>query len=183
MTHLFKKREKRKRGFTLIEILVSASILIMIILAVSSIYLSISNSQKKISDESFVYADLEVFLRIFSNAIRSAEISDGSNSCGIGYNKFFNSEYGHDINFLMSGVCNTISRAENGSIYGIFFTNQYMSGWQSLISSNTNIVDFKFIIEDEISSGQPIVTVFIGASPKDDPNNKIKIQASVSVDY
>lgn len=179
MIYRFNDIKKNRRGFTLIEILVSISLLSVLILSITGIYFNISNNQRELTAESFVHSDLEYFLQVFSNNTRLAEISDG-NKCGIGVNRFFLvSEENDSLTFTKDSDCFVFSLDDNR----ISIDKAAFPIPQFLTSSHTNISQLYFIVEDNISLGQPIVTVYVKASPIDDPSNYIDIQTSISVNY
>ncbi len=183
MIYLFKiKKNIKKTGFTLIEILVSISLLSIIIISISGIYFNISNNQKELSAESFVHSDLEYFLRIFSNNVRWAEISDG-NKCGIAQNAFFTFTSENNLTFIKDNECLTFSFVQNSNIGGVTFNKPDFSEPQLLTSSHTNISNLRFAVEDNISLGQPIVTIYVKANPVSNATHYIESQTSISINY
>jgi prepilin-type N-terminal cleavage/methylation domain-containing protein len=182
MIYLFSKNNKV--GFTLMEILISVSILAIIILGVNKIYFSILENQRSTMTQNFVHSDVEYFLRLASNNIRLAQKSDGS-MCSIPEDSFFILNGDNDFSFSKDDVCwsfylDTNSEG-NGEIR--FYNSEPVIIDQSLTSSNSNILDLSFVIEDNLSTGQPIVTILVKAAPQDSPDDYIYAQTSVSINY
>jgi len=178
MIYLYKN--KKERAFTLIEILVSISILVFILLSLSSILRSISVNQKELSADSLTLNNVDYFLRIASDNLRQAQKSDGS-LCGIAENKFFNTGDAY-IDFIKDGECYSFELFDDGGVNRVVMYagskgNNYIS------SRNIDIASLFFEVEDYIEYGQPIVTIFIKAAPVNGLSNYISDQTSVSVGY
>ncbi len=171
-------RFKSKKAFTLIEILVSVSILAVLILALNRIYFSINTRNKLTREQSLVQADIEYFLRLATNNIKVAEKSNGGD-CGIAANKFFKlSSNGDHLVFIKDGNCQSFFREEDFDGRGELYYNQ-----EALSSKGINITDLKFLVEDDIATGQPIVTILVKAVPVLNLDNQIKAQTSISLSY
>lgn len=179
MTHLFnnkfKKNNKIKLAFTLIEVLVAISIFIVLILLVSRIYMNILRSQENVSAESYVQSDLEYFMQVASNNLRLAEIGDGV-TCSSAVNKFFTLSTS-SISYIKDGKC--LGFYLDGDAIKINWHASYED--QAITSAKTKVLDLVFETEDDISTGQPIVTFLVKAAPVDEPDNIIYMQTSVSV--
>lgn len=179
MIYLFKKINKK--GFTLIEVLVSVALLSTIILGINRIYFGILQNQKSMIRESYVYSDMEYFLRIASNTIRSAQKSDGF-LCSIPQDNFFLLEDDdHKITFIQDGSCVSFYLSEENGFGGIGFYKESIPSDQIITSSQTNISNLLFAVEDNISSGQPLVTILIKASPVSNLDKYVYSQTSVSI--
>lgn len=178
MIYLFRK--KNKKAFSLIEILVSISILSIVLLSVNFIYFQIIKNQRNLNKENFVQTDLEYFLRNLSNNLKLAERSDGSN-CSIPEDKYFLLNGDDDLTFIKNGECWTFYLYENNGMGSISVYSASSSLDQLISSKNTNILDLSFVIEDEISLGQPLLTVLIKAAPLSEPDNFVYAQTSISI--
>lgn len=173
-------RSKKKEAFTLIEILVSISILVFILLSFSSILKNISTNQKELSADSLTLDNIDYFLRIASDNLRQAQKSDGT-LCGIAENKFFNIGDTY-IDFIKDEECYSFELFNDGGVNRIImYAGSKGGGYIS--SSNINIISLFFEIEDYIEYGQPIVTILIKAMPVNNLSNYISDQTSVSVSY
>jgi len=182
MIYLFKKN--KKSGFTLMEILISVSILAIIILGINKIYFSILENQRSTIAQNFVHSDIEYFLRLASNNIRLAQKSDGT-MCSVPLNKFFVLSGDDNIFFSKDDICWSfyLSTNDEGNGEIRFYNSDPIIIDQALTSSNSDILDLSFVIEDNISTGQPLVTILVKAAPKDNPDNYIYAQTSVSIKY
>lgn len=175
MTMLYKKN--KKSAFTLIEVLVSVSIFILLILAISRIYVNILRSQESISSESYVQSDLEYFMQVASNNLRLAEMSDGS-ICSIEAGRFFGIGDGA-IYYIKDGACRGFYLEDDA--IKIYWHDEYPD--QALTSKQTRVLNLVFEIEDDISAGQPIISILVQAEPLDEPENIIYLQNTISLDY
>lgn len=171
---------KRKKAFTLVEVLISVSILIFVILAMGAIFKSSLRGEEKINIDSLVLSDINYFLKLVSTNVRQAEISDGS-LCDIPQSKFF--KFGPEsVTFIKDGECYAFNTAlDRGTKRLIMFIDSKRYAYIS--SKQTNIIELNFEIEDFIDYGQPLLTVSVQAEPSDEPGNIIQAQTSVSVDY
>ncbi|HPT08380.1 MAG TPA: prepilin-type N-terminal cleavage/methylation domain-containing protein [bacterium] len=192
MIYLLIKNNKKKLfrnfksgGFTLVEILVSISLLAVIILGVNRIYVSINDNQAIINDEINIQSDMEYFFKIASNNIKSADISDGTSCSVVTTNKFFLLE--PDVNnfdkitFTKNGACFGFYATTTDGIGNIYLFDESASVDQAITSSNTNVLDLSFSVEDNVSTGQPIVTILVKVAPKSDSSNFVYIQNSISL--
>lgn len=177
-------KNKKNKGFTLVEILVAVSLLVLIILAVNRIYFAISKNQKSISGESFVQSDLEYFTRLVSNNVKLAQIGDGS-LCSVAENKYFVFAGGgtDNIIFIKDGSCLQFYLDNSTGIGRIKFYNYALGVDQFITSSKTNILSLTFDVEDDISTGQPMLTVLTKASPVGEADKILYLQTSASVNY
>lgn len=169
-----------RQAFTLIEILVAVSIMAFIILAVSSIFKNVSDTQRDLSVDSLTLNNVNYFLKLSSDNIKYAEIGDGV-LCSIAENNFFNTG-NYYLDFIKDGECYSFELVDDGGVNRIMMYSGSM-GSNYVSSKNINIDSLSFQVEDAIALGQPIVTVFIKASSVDDENISISAQTSISIDY
>ncbi len=178
MTYPFKKKLK---AFTLMEILVSIAILSLILLAINAIYLNIFKSQRSIISENFSQVDMEYFLRTVANNVKLAEIGDGS-LCSISDGRFFNLSTSSDITLIRDGQCLSFYLDDDDG-RGVLKVELEGSYDQEISSTKTDVLDLIFQIEDDISLGQPLLTVYLKAAPVSDLDNYSEVQTSISVNY
>ena len=172
---------KKNKGFTLVEILVAISILAVIILAINRIYFSIMESQKNITGENFVQSDIEYFTRLISNNIKDAQKGDGV-LCSVPEDKFFIlNASSTGITFIKDDECLEFYLSDDAGVGRIKMEDSISATDQYITSSKTNILGLTFVVEDNIETGQPLMTVLVKASPVGDVDNFIYIQNSVSV--
>lgn len=178
---ILKKNSSKKPAFTLVEILVAISILAVVLLLISRIYFSISDSQKRFSGENLVQSDIEYFVRMASNNIKLAQKSDGI-LCAIPENKFFDlNATSSSLAFIKDGECLEFYLVDDNGVGRIKFYDSTLVTDQFITSSNTNILSLVFAVEDNIETGQPIVTILLKAAPVGSVDNFIYIQNTISV--
>ena len=183
--HIRKNKEKssNKAAYTLVEILVALSVFVIIVLAVSRIYVNILRSQEGVGAENYVQSDLEYFMRFSVNNLRLSEIGDGA-LCSVLEDKFFLlSSSGRDIVFIKDGQCQRFYLNVVNGVGSIMANLDDFAFDQAMTSSQTNVLDLIFEVEDDISTGQPLVTILVKASPVEDPDSITYVQTSVSVSY
>lgn len=182
MIYLFNHKTIKKNisGFTLVEVLVAVFLFTIIILGTSQIYFKIMDSQKIVSQENYVQSDIEYFLKILSNYVRDAEMSQGQ--CSIGFGSFYFLENSASkINFIKDGNCYSFEYSLVTGNGGIYFLNNALSSPKLITSSKTNILSLTFVVDDDINNKQPIVTVLVKAAPKLSPEDIVYIQKSISL--
>lgn len=171
---------QKKGGFTLIEILVSVSILVIVLLTTANIIRAISGSQKKISLDSLALNDVNYFLKLASDNIRYAQKSDGS-LCQIDNGKFFKIEDSF-ISFIKDGECYYFESIADGGVNRlVMYTDS--KGEKYISSKKTNINNLSFQVEDYLEYGQVLVTILIEASSVEDPDSETVLQTSVSIEH
>lgn len=172
---------KKSKGFTLVEILVAISILSIIILAINRIYFAIMDSQKDIIGENFVQSDLEYFTRLISNNIKDAQRGDGV-LCSVPEDKFFVlNATSSSITFIKDDECLEFYLSDDDGVGRIKMNDSISATDQYITSSKTDVLGLVFEVEDNIETGQPLVTILTKGAPISDSSNFIYIQNSVSV--
>ena len=195
---------KNKSGFTLIEILVSISILLLISGAAISIFVSVVMGQRAILAGQEISSQMSYTLEYISKALRMAG-RDFTGSCIIGAN----GESG--LNYLLTkydpgkGIykgIKFINQSDNNACQEFFLDDSNPSktiikgvknGGQpvSLTSDKINISSFKFIINGDAKPGaidhssdsdmiQPRITISLAASFWGSNNLPARIQTTIS---
>jgi prepilin-type N-terminal cleavage/methylation domain-containing protein len=183
----FKNFNKKSNGFTLVEILVSVSLLAVIILGINRIYFSVINNQASINDESNIQSDMEYFFKIASNNIKATNKSDGVACSAITSDKFFLVETDYlgsnfdKITFTKNGACSGFYATTTNGIGNIHLFDETAGVDQAITSSNTDVLDLSFLVEDNLTTGQPIATILVKVAPKSDSTNFVYIQKSISL--
>jgi len=154
-------RNDKKKGFTLIEILVAVSIFAMIMLITSSIFRNVLTSQRTASDDSETREDVKYFLEIFSREVKGAvRNSSGNVLCNVEPGHIFSTDAASGELYFknQAGQCvayfkevdNDISRLKIQRDADEFFVS----------SDRINITGLRFVIDDAMDI-QPIVTANI----------------------
>ncbi|MDD3711474.1 MAG: fibrobacter succinogenes major paralogous domain-containing protein [Patescibacteria group bacterium] len=178
---IYNINHKKSKGFTLVEILVAISILSIIILAINRIYFAIMDSQKDIIGENFVQSDLEYFTRLISNNIKDAQRGDGV-LCSVPEDKFFIlNATSSSITFIKDDECLEFYLSDDDGVGRIKMNDSISATDQYITSSKTDVLGLVFEVEDNIETGQPLVTILTKGAPISDSSNFIYIQNSVSV--
>ncbi len=181
MTYNTALKSRGKPGLTLVEILVAIAILAIVLLFVSRIYFSISDSQKSLSSESLIQSDIEYFTKLISNNIKFAQKGDGI-LCSIPEGKFFDlNATSSSIAFIKDDECLEFYLVDDGGLGRIKLYDSVSATDQFITSSNTNVLGLVFDVEDNTETGQPLVTILLKASPAASSENFVYIQNTVSV--
>ncbi len=139
--------KKNKAGFTLVEMLISASILVLVALSVVDIYFRAIGAQKKIGQTANVLQDAQFVMESIAKDIRLSEIDYGY-------------AYNADID---NGIVNDeIELALKNSVTPGWYLRYRLNGavierissltgvWQPVTKSNITIDSLKFFIKPEI---------------------------------
>ncbi|MFA7365309.1 MAG: cellulose binding domain-containing protein [Patescibacteria group bacterium] len=167
---------KNKKAFTLLEVLVSVAILVFVFLGFSSIFRTISSNQKSQSNDVVLLDDANYFLKVFKSSVIDAQIGDGV-LCGIPDGKFFNTDGLTYVDFIKDGSCYSFDLVGGRILMTIDSTSDYIT------SKGVSIDSLVFSIEDDITLGQPIITVYLDMVKGDDFGGKISAQTSISLNY
>ena len=116
-------------------------------------------------------------MQVASNNLRLAEMSDGS-ICSIEAGRFFGIGDGA-IYYIKDGACRGFYLEDDA--IKIYWHDEYPD--QALTSKQTRVLNLVFEIEDDISAGQPIISILVQAEPLDEPENIIYLQNTISLDY
>jgi cellulase/cellobiase CelA1 len=150
--------------------------LVFVFLGFSSILRTVSTNQSSVSDDVDLLDNANYFLKVFKKNIIEAEISEGG-LCGIPDGKFFNTDGQTYIDFIKNDTCYSFELTDNRMMMKIGSESEYIT------SDNIIIDKLDFLVEDNISLGQPIATINIGMVKKDNENSQISAQTSISLDY
>jgi prepilin-type N-terminal cleavage/methylation domain-containing protein len=175
-----KKIKKNISGFTLVEVLVAVFLFTVIILGTTQIFFKIMDSQEVVSQENYVQSDIEYFLKILSNNVREAEISE--NQCSIPAGTFYLLENSASkINLIKDGICYSFAYSSVDGNGGIYFLNDALASSKLITSAKTNILSLTFIVDDDINNKQPKVSVLVKAAPKSNSEDIMYVQKTVSL--
>jgi len=167
---MMKNNLKHKKGFTLIEVLVSVSLFSVIIVSVAGIFkLAIDGQRSAIATQN-VQESLKYFLEVTAKEIRMAQTNKGVcpiipndsvfyiSTGSLGDILRFKNYYGKCVSYFLinDGVSNRfeIVRGDGGS--------SDISGFIS--PAKININDLHFSLNSLASSSQPMITINLNAS-------------------
>jgi len=185
-----KKTAKNKRGFTLIEVLVSVTIFAVIILAVTNIFkLSIDGQRSAMATQN-VQESLKYFLEVTGKEMRMAQRNNGVCS-GMPDNVIFQRTSGSPGDTLYFknyyGECVTYSLAADGTNLRFKITRQTGAGTLSdfISPAKIKINNLHFIVNSVASTTQPMVTINLNAIALGESQFKsaMTIQTSIASRY
>ncbi len=147
-------KDKNNKGFTLVEILISASLFAMVVAIATNIFLFTGRLQRLMANSINVSDNISLTLEIISRDARMAQLRPGQ--------PMFSSSPQSSIAFMDYRGQNVIYRLNNGRIEksengGVFLP---------LTPSNVNVENLRFIIDgNELNDGrQPLVKIFMKIS-------------------
>ncbi len=178
MIKLFQKQKKEK-GFTLIEMIVASFVFLLVIIVVISVLISTIRSQNLVLEDQKVLAELSYAMEYMSRALRMAKSDDTGNCSPHGiYSKIDNR-----IKFLnYEGKCQHFY-LEEGTIKTRIEETNLTSGI-NLTSDKINIENF--LIELKLFREIGMITINIQAKAKSedkDKSIKTNLQTTVSRRY
>ncbi len=187
-------------GFTLVELMVSLTLFVVVVLAVVSSLYSVNNASRKISTMRSVMDNLNFAVESIGRTIRT-----GSNIvCGGTTNGNYSQPSGHNCRFGIESPSNRISvhstvgrerdveyRLNNNAVYAgagqiekRTYDNGVWSDWVALTAPEINIQQLSFYVSgaDLTDNAQPYVIMFIKgmASISNDSTAPFAIQTFIS---
>jgi len=175
-----KKQIKNKKGFTLIEILVSISLFIVIIGSIVSIFIVAIRQENIILRNQIVLDQISYALEFMSRSLRMA-IRDSGGSClataGCNYETTANGI--KFINALDGGDCQEFFLEDKQLKYKKSFWSE---GLPLTATSSMTVTGLRFVLEGECQgdSLQPRATIFLEVENPIQGGEKIKIQTTIS---
>ena len=174
-----------KRGFSLIEVIVSVALFSMIILSATEIFKLVIDSQRSALASQNVQESLKYFLEVTGKEIRMAQINQGTCPL-VQTNKVYTvsaGPLGDNLSFKnYYGQCVTYSVVADGDNQRFQITR---GGVSDLISPAKIKVDALHFLLNDVSSEQPTVTVNLKAHSlnTDKFQSDITIQTSITSRY
>lgn len=184
------KKKSLKPAFTLIEVLVSVSLFVVIIISVTGIFKLLIDAQRNALSSQNVQESLKYFLEVVAKEMRMAQKDKGfCNSDPLDDNQvFFISGNGGLLRFRNSyGDCVTygVATYEGVNRFNIIrdTTDGYSSGFIS--PAKINIDSLQFVLRGGYPETQPIITINLKASAFNENrfNSQMVIQTSVTSRY
>lgn len=163
------------QGFSLIEILVAASIFTVAITAASSLFVAALEGQRHAIAQQNLLANLRFATEIMTRQIRMAQQDDESGSC-TSIAKATYGGGGSNIRFVAyDGDCMEYSLDLGGRIV----VQEGGGGFEEITSDDINVTLLNFDLQGELvdDNEQPRVTIFIEAA---DSGEILKLQTTVS---
>jgi len=172
---IYRNKNNKEKGFTLIEIIVVTGIFSVLMIAISGIFIAALRAERNVLASKKVLGELSYVTEYMTRALRMAD-KDSSGSCiPVGSNYQLTARGGIKfVNALQLDACQEFF--VDGTII------KYQTGTEELdlTSSDINIsaLNFEIINETESDNLQPFVTMQIEASA---PNSTtLHLQTSVS---
>lgn len=164
----FKMNQKDEAGFTLMEVLVSVSLFVVIILSVTGIFkLSIDGQRSAIATQN-VQESLKYFLEVTAKEMRMAQ-KNGGICTGIPDNEIFTiiSASPSDVLYFKNyyGECVRYFLEDDGDNRRFKISRQTGTETQSdfISPSKIRINDLNFVLNEIASTTQPMVTINLNA--------------------
>lgn len=172
-------------GISLIEVLVSTTIFVIILLSITSIFKMVVNSQREAIATQNVQENLKYFFEVISKEIRMAQRAGGG--CpGLPANRRFfkqSNDYG-DILYLRNhhDECVIYDLAEHN---GVVRFRVSRDGTDDFLSpAAINISDLKFIIhEDSVSQAYVSINLMAHALGREKEVSKMHVQTTITSRY
>ncbi len=175
------KNRKSYSGFSLIEVLVSVSLFVIIIMSATEIFRLVIDGQRNAIASQNVQESLKYFFEVTGKEVRMAIKNDGSCPGAVGeiFN-FSTNSYGDVLSFKnYYGECVTYQLALDlpSNTQRFQIVRDSNSGFIS--PRKIQLSDLKFVVNN---TGQPIVTIRVQASALDDSRfqSQLEIQTSIA---
>lgn len=177
------KKNKTKRGFSLIEVLVSVSLFVIIIMSATEIFKMVIEGQRDAIASQNVQESLKYFFEVIGKEMRMARRNDGS-CANVPVGQIFqvdNNSLGNVLYFRnYYGQCVTYRLAADGDSQRFQITRNVNSGFIS--PKKINIEALRFSLD---TTGQPVITVSTKAWALGENRFKseMEIQTSITSRY
>lgn len=186
-----KLNKNKKKGFTLIEVMVSVTLFAVIVLSISGIFKLAIDAQRNAIAAQNVQESLKYFLEVIAKEIRMAQ-KDGGKCFGSDPNNIFSVSQG-EVGDILSfknyyGECVQYYLLENGNSTRFQIARKIPLGVPKadfISPAKIKINDLKFILSAASSSTQPRVTINLRATAVDDKlsESSMTIQTSLTSRY
>ena len=167
-------RTVKNSGLTLIEVLVAMSIFLMVIAVVINVFVSGSNSQRKVLEFNATQREAGYLMETISRELRMATAIDSTQENVKKFKIKFTNYDGNSITYCRSdsvGDCDE--------------TGEYFSRrGENINSPDIKIENLMFYTTDDFDGPpkkQPIVTISMKIKPTGSSNTKLTLQNSISM--
>jgi len=180
---VYKVIKQQKSGFSLIEILVSVSLFVIIVMSATEIFRMVIEGQRSAIASQNVQESLKYFYEVTGKEIRMARCND-STCPQVPIDKIFsitNNGLSDVLNFQnYYRQCVSYELAQDGDSYRFKITRDINSGFIS--PKKINIETLRFSLDE---SGQPTVTIYLKAFALGENRFKseMDIQTSITSRY
>jgi len=173
----FLRKQKGAAGFSLIEVLVSVTIFIIIMISTAQIFKLVTDGQRSALATQNVQESLKYFLEVVAKEIRTAKISDGT--CHVTEGKIFEISDGQLLFKNYYGQCAVYSLDIEGDIQRFKIARGTDFGFIS--PSRIRIESLEFVVDQDVDI-QPTVTIKIDAWAlnQGQSDSEIDIQTTVT---
>lgn len=177
------KIKQTKSGFSLIEVLVSVSLFVIIIMSATEIFAMVISGQRDAIASQNVQESLKYFFEVIGKEMRMAIRSNGS-CLDVPSNQLFvvtNNGIGDVLHFQnRNGQCVSYALSVDGESQRFRITRDFNSGFIS--PKMINIETLRFSVNN---IGQPVVTVAMKAWAIGEErfNSEMEIQTSITSRY
>lgn len=160
-----KKPRGKKRGFTLIEMMVSVALFVMVMMILMNLFVSMLTANWKAQNQKFVFDNVYTSIEILIRHLRSGKdyVCAGGNCSSIS----FTDVDGHSVTYRKTG--NTIFRSMDGGAF------------EAITASNVQIKNLTFYTFGDNTTTQPRVLVIIaGIAGKGPAQTTFNVQTTIS---
>jgi len=158
---------KNKRGFTLVEMIVSVGLFTVVMVIASGAYLSVVNLERKSRALSDVMTNLNFVSDSMARAIRSGSnySCNGGGDCSGGATFSFTDEAGQTVTYLLKGATGPIGQCSSGACNA--------NNAITITDPRITIDRFSFTLRgsSSLDTVQPIVTYILSGSIIPDPRS------------
>lgn len=168
------KNAKNNSGFTLVEMLVSVTIFILTITAISTLFVYAIRAQRMNLAYQELLSETSYAMEYMSRAIRMAKKDEDGSCITVAIN----------LNYYLDGQClifeNYKGECQKFCLEGIRLKEEKNGVSAYLTSPNLEVLSFNVNLSGESSSDdqQPLVEIFLEIEGRE--NSRIQIQTSIS---
>jgi uncharacterized protein (TIGR02145 family) len=177
-----KRGSKNLAGLTLIEMMVSVSLLAFIILAATSVFRIVVDNMRQSGLNQGLEDEATYFFEVLSREARGAQ-KNSAGDCGVTVGHFFNVSTSTDeLKFKNSvGDCVRYYTATDGTVLRLKVDRGVATDWIS--SKRYKVFKLKFVTFDDLTNGQPLLTASLQIGSPNAVKAPIAAQISVTPRY
>jgi prepilin-type N-terminal cleavage/methylation domain-containing protein len=176
-------KDRVKKAFSLIELLVSVSLFVIIILSATQIFKLVIDSQSNTIVNQNIQESLKYFLEVTGKEMRMAVRNDGL-CTGVESGKVFGVSVDGDVLYFKNryGECVVYQLTLDGDSQRFEITRNNIAGFISPKKIQINTLKFAL---NEVGQNQPVATVLIKASALEESrfSSELIIQTSITSRY
>lgn len=169
----------KKSGISLIEVIVSVSIFVVLMITSLQIFKIVLDGQKRAAATSNIQESLKYFFEVISKEIRMAKLNEsGATVCGVSDDKIYN--LSNDKLYLKNyhGECVVYELVDDGGVGRFQITRDGQPAFLS--PAKISITNLSFSVSENVDE-QAVVTISLRAQAQSSLNQEVEMDLQTSI--